>query len=74
MQTMAAEQLPGEIHSYEDFDTEDYCLNIHNVSIGMQELKTIDTEEQLKVILMEAAAPRILIRDRDPSALILSLP
>ena len=63
---MAAQQMQKINHSG-DTDTVDYCLSAYDVSIGLSELRSLDTEDAIKQILLKTAAPVILIRDNSIS-------
>lgn len=45
------------------YDTNDYCLSVSNVEIGMQEISTYATAEELQNAIIKAADPVILIRN-----------
>lgn len=56
-----AAETGDTIHDY-DTDTSDYCLTVHNVTIGMKEIETYASTQDMQNAIIQAASPVIIVR------------
>ena len=56
-----AAQTGETIHS-STYDTSDYCLTVHNVTIGMKEIGTYADAQEIQNAIIQAADPIIIVR------------
>lgn len=59
--TYAVQQMTNDNHT----DTSDYCMQAHDVSIGLAEIQSYETETELQTAILDAAKPVVLLRNTD---------
>lgn len=62
------------VHDYTAFDTDDYCMNIYNVTIGMKEILSYSSQAEVEQAIIQASKPTIYLRDANRSVTTETLP
>lgn len=62
-QPIFAAESTSSVHDYGLYDTDDYCMNISNVTIGMKEILSYSSQAEVESAIIQASKPKIYLRD-----------
>jgi len=62
-QPIFAAESTSSVHNYDLYDTDDYCMNISNVTIGMKEILSYSSQAEVENAIILASKPKIYLRN-----------